>query len=73
MGEQPHPDSAAIDALGGSGRTAAICGVSSQAVSHWRRAGIPQARRMYLKLLRPDVFAPAAVAQPERAAEHAEN
>jgi hypothetical protein len=57
MNSQPHPDSAVIDALGGSGDVARLCRVSSQAVSYWRRAGIPPARRMFLQLLRPDAFA----------------
>ncbi len=57
MDEALHPDSAVIDALGGSGEVARLCQVSSQAVSQWRRNGIPQPRRMYLQLLRPDVFA----------------
>ncbi|MDH4052228.1 MAG: helix-turn-helix domain-containing protein [Rubrivivax sp.] len=51
-----HADSALIDLLGGSVATAALCEVTSQAVSQWRRQGIPPARRMYLRLLRPDVF-----------------
>lgn len=62
MEQQPHPDSAVIDALGGSGDVARLCRVSSQAVSYWRRAGIPPARRMYLQVVRPDVFKPQAEA-----------
>lgn len=51
-----HPDSDLIDALGGTTEVAAVCKVSPQAVSHWRRDGIPEARRMYLRLLKPDAF-----------------
>jgi len=45
-----------IDNLGGTGATARLCNTSPGAVSQWRRDGIPQARMMYLKLARPDVF-----------------
>lgn len=56
-------DSQIIDALGGSRAVAALCNVTSQAVSQWRRSGIPEARRMYLQLLRPDVFPSMCEAQ----------
>lgn len=52
-----HTDAGVIDALGGTGATAALCDVTSQAVSQWRRNGIPHARRMYLRVLRPEAFA----------------
>lgn len=45
-----------IDQLGGSLKVAALCDVTVGAVSQWRRAGIPRARLMYLKAVRPDVF-----------------
>lgn len=45
-----------IDALGGTAEVARICQVKPPSVSEWRTAGIPPARLMYLKLLRPDVF-----------------
>lgn len=51
-----HEDSAVIDALGGTVATSRLCDVSSQAVTQWRRAGIPKPWRMYLRLLRPQVF-----------------
>ena len=44
-----------IDDLGGSSAVAKLFGIRSQAVSKWRRTGIPDGRLMYLKLLRPDV------------------
>lgn len=59
-----HPDTKIIDTLGGATAVARLCGgISPQAVSSWRRAGIPKARRMYLELLRPEAFddAPGAV------------
>ncbi len=46
-----------IDLLGGTVETARICEVEPPSVSDWRKYGIPKARLMYLKLLRPDVFA----------------
>jgi len=51
-------DSDLIDLLGGTGAVAELCDVSSQAVSKWRRQGIPKAQRKFLRLARPDVFAP---------------
>lgn len=45
-----------IDALGGTNATADLCNVTKGAVSQWRTDGIPEARLMYLKLLRPDIF-----------------
>lgn len=53
-------DSQIIDELGGTSAVAELCQVSSPSVSEWRHAGIPRARRMYLELLRPDVFRPKA-------------
>jgi len=49
-------DSQIIDALGGTVQVARVCKVTKAAVSQWRENGIPDARRMYLELLRPDVF-----------------
>ncbi len=49
-----------IDSLGGATVVATLCEVSPQAVSQWRRDGIPAARRMFLKL-----HSPAAFADPE--------
>lgn len=51
-----HPDSEIIDALGGTAAVARLCDVQPPSVSDWRKSGIPKARRMYLKLMRPDVF-----------------
>lgn len=45
-----------IDALGGTAAVARICKVKAPSVSQWRSSGIPAARLMYLRLLRPDVF-----------------
>lgn len=46
-----------ISALGGTAETARICECSPQAVSQWIKDGIPKARLMYLKAVRPEVFA----------------
>jgi hypothetical protein len=45
-----------IDDLGGTNAVAELCRVTPQAVSQWRDTGIPDARLMYLKVVRPDVF-----------------
>lgn len=45
-----------IDALGGTAAVARLCEVRPPSVSEWRRSGIPQARLMYLRVVRPDVF-----------------
>lgn len=49
-----------IDKLGGTAEVARLCNVKPPSVTQWRTNGIPQARLMFLKLARPDVFAPAA-------------
>jgi hypothetical protein len=49
-------DDVVIDRLGGSVATATLCQVTPQAVSQWRRTGIPKPRRMYLQAVRPEVF-----------------
>ena len=46
-----------IELLGGNAKTAELCNVTPSAVSQWLTGGIPDARLMYLKLARPDVFA----------------
>lgn len=56
---QAPSDSQVIDRLGGTVAAAALCRVKPQAVTQWRRHGIPEARRMYLAAVRPEAFAPA--------------
>jgi hypothetical protein len=51
-------DSQLIDAAGGTKVVAELCRVTDGAVSQWRKEGIPQSRRMFLELARPDVFKP---------------
>lgn len=48
-----------IDQLGGTNVVSRLCEVSAPSVSQWRNKGIPPARLMYLKVVRPDVFLPA--------------
>lgn len=45
-----------INALGGSSAVAELCEVTVGAVSQWKTDGIPKARLMYLKVVRPDIF-----------------
>jgi hypothetical protein len=45
-----------IDRLGGTTEAAGICEVTPGAVSQWLKNGIPPARLMYLKAVRPDAF-----------------
>lgn len=45
-----------IDALGGTFRVAKLCDVRPPSVSDWRRYGIPRARMMFLRVVRPEVF-----------------
>lgn len=49
-------DNEIIDALGGSSAVADLCEVTVGAVSQWKTDGIPKARLMYLKVIRPDIF-----------------
>jgi DNA-binding transcriptional regulator YdaS (Cro superfamily) len=51
-------DSEIIDALGGTGRVAALLGIEPPSVSEWRKRGIPTARRQTLALMFPDVCPP---------------
>ncbi len=46
-----------IDALGGTVKVAELCEVWPSAVSQWRTDGIPRARLMYLRAVRPEIVA----------------
>ena len=47
-----------IDGLGGTVAVAAMCEITTGAVSQWRDSGLPPSRRMYFKVIRPDLFEP---------------
>ena len=49
----------AIDLIGGTTAAAAFFEVKKQSVSEWRQKGIPRARVMYLRAVRPDIYAKA--------------
>ncbi len=49
-------DSEIIDALGGTGKVAALVQRDKSTVSQWRTRGIPDAWRKYLKKIRPKIF-----------------
>lgn len=61
-----HDASHIIDQLGGTAEVARLCHVSTQAVSKWRRDGIPAARRMFLFERFP------ALREPQSQADHPE-
>lgn len=46
-----------IDLLGGPTAVAELCECRPQAVSQWKRTGIPNSRLLYLRAVRPEVFA----------------
>jgi len=61
-------DSELIDKLGGPKKVADLLEVTPQAVSQWREKGIPRARKMYLRLVRPELFTGPAPECTERVA-----
>lgn len=63
------PNSRLIDALGGTVAAARVFEVRPQAVSQWRRQGIPKSRIMFLALLRPDLSKLIDAARPDEAVE----
>ena len=59
-----------IDTLGGTAEVARLFEVRMPSVSRWRVAGIPAARMMYLKAVRPDALAGADAAAATAPAQH---
>ena len=55
-----------IDALGGTAEVARLCDVKQPSVSEWRKNGIPAARLMYLRAVRPDLFVEPSREQRDR-------
>jgi hypothetical protein len=49
----------AIDLLGGTTAAALFFEVKKPSVSEWRLKGMPRARAMYLRVVRPDIYAEA--------------
>lgn len=47
-----------IEKLGGNAKAAELCEVSPAAVSQWRRNGVPKGQLKFIRLARPDLFAP---------------
>ena len=45
-----------IDALGGTGKVANLCGITPGSVSQWRNKGIPQPWAKFLRAARPKTF-----------------
>lgn len=73
MSTELHPDAQLIERLGGVRAVAKLCDIRDPSVYQWRHRGIPRARRQFLELLRPEVFAaaegtPAAVPSHQKAA-----
>lgn len=50
-----------IEALGGTTRVAEMCGIRPQAVSQWKKNGIPRAWVRFLQCIRPEVFKKAVL------------
>lgn len=59
-----------IDALGGTAEVARLCDVKQPSVSQWRKEGIPAARLMYLRAVRPDVFSDGQGKKTRRQSKH---
>lgn len=58
-----------IDRLGGTFAVARLCEVRPPSVSGWKARGeIPNARLLYLKAIRPDVFEPPKKARRRKSA-----
>jgi len=61
-----NADARIVDLLGGPSEVAKLCRIRPQAVSQWKRYGIPDARKDFLRLLRPDVFCASPIPQEAR-------
>ena len=73
-----HMDaSTIIDALGGTGKVANLCGITPGSVSQWRNKGIPHPWAKFLRAARPKTFirlereAAARADEAERATDEA--
>lgn len=48
-----------IDLLGGTSKVAYLCDVKPPSISGWKQNGIPKARRMYIRAVRPAEYGQA--------------
>lgn len=55
-GPKLHPDAILLAKIGRPVDAAKFFEVTSQAVSKWRREGLPRGRRLHLRSLHPDWF-----------------
>ena len=68
-----HMDaSTIIDALGGTGKVANLCGITPGSVSQWRNKGIPHPWAKFLRAARPKTFIRLERLEREAAARAAE-
>jgi len=59
LSEAHEEHSRLIDLMGGTVAVSALCEVTPQAVSKWRKgSGIPKPQLRYLKVVKPEVFLP---------------
>ena len=49
-------DNEIIDALGGTGAVAKMCGLADPTVSTWRKRRIPKSWARYFQSVRPDLY-----------------
>jgi hypothetical protein len=64
---RPMDPNIIIDKLGGTSAVAKLCEVKVPSVSEWRHNGIPKARLMYLRAVRPEVFDEPQQSEPKAA------
>lgn len=51
-----HPDAELIDRLGRRVEVARYFEVTPQAITKWRKEGLPRGRRLHLRTIHPDWF-----------------
>ena len=62
---------AIIERLGGTGKTAAVCGVTAAAVTLWKRSGIPPAHWLAIATYAQDAGIPGVTFDAIQSARHA--
>jgi hypothetical protein len=63
----------AIERLGGTRASARFFEVTPAAITQWKRKGIPRARLMYLRAVRPDIYEAAMASGRQRESEQGES